>query len=134
MVRLSSMVVNDIEDDFNSVGVQSGNQFSEFFNRRLRLRGIAKVWTEEIEGHVSPVIVFLWIKLVNWHQLDNGHPEINEVWDLLDNSGESSSTFGGDPTTGTSGKTPDMHFVNDRVRIMTGRRNRRQLVPGCPRR
>src|SRR5260221_6378883 len=132
MVCLSGMVVDDIEDDFNSVGVQSGSQFSEFFNRRLRLRGIAKVWTEEIEGHVSPVIVFLWIKLVNWHQLDDGHPEINEVRDLLDNSGESSSTFGGDSTAGTCGESPHVHFVNDRVRIMTGRRNRSQLVAGCP--
>src|SRR5258708_32222549 len=134
MVCFSGMVVDDIEDDFNSVGVQSGNQFSEFFNRRLRLRGITKVRTKKTEGHITPVVVFLWIKLVNRHQLDNGHPEINKVRDLLDNSGESSSTFGGYATSGTSGESPHMHFVNDRVRVMTGRRNRSQVVPACPRR
>src|SRR5260370_28612824 len=123
------MIVDDIEDDFNSVGVQSGNQFSEFFNRRLRLRGITKVRTKKTEGHVPPVVVFLWIKLVNRHQLDNGHPEINEVRDLLDNSGESSSTFGCYATPGTSGQSPHMHFLNDRVPVMTGPTNTRQVVP-----
>src|SRR5260370_2948006 len=114
------MVVDDIEDDFNSVGVQSGNQFSEFFNRRLRLRGITKVRTKKTEGHITPVVVFLWIKLVNWHQLDNGHPEINKVRNLLDNSGESSSTFGGYAPARPSRKSPHMHFVHDLIPVLTG--------------
>src|SRR5260221_13554999 len=107
------MVVDDIEDDFNSVGVQSGNQFSEFFNRRNRMRGITKVRTKKTEGHITPVVVFLWIKLGNGHQLDNCLPEINKVQDLLDKSRESSSTFAGYAKAGTSGKAPHMHFVND---------------------
>src|SRR5260370_7944340 len=126
------MVVDDIEDDFNSVGVQSGIQFSEFFNRRLRLRGITKVRTKKTEGHITPVVVFLWIKLVNRHQLDNGHPEINKVRDLLDNSGESSSTFGGYATAGTSGKSPHMHFVNHRSPLITHHRYITHLLPAFP--
>src|SRR5258708_12308342 len=100
------MVVDDIEDDFNSVGVQSGNQFSEFFNRRLRLRGITKVRTKKTEGHITPVVVFLWIKLVNRHQLDNGHPEINKLRDLLANSGQTSSTFAASATPRTIATSP----------------------------
>src|SRR5260370_2705136 len=103
------MVVDDIEDDFNSVGVQSGIQFSEFFNRRLRLRGLTKVRTKKTEGHITPVVVFLWIKLVHRHQLDNGPPEINKVRALPDNSAESPSPSRGHATAETRAKPPHMH-------------------------
>ena len=35
MIRFSGVVVDNIQDDLNSVGMQSRNQFFEFFNRRL---------------------------------------------------------------------------------------------------
>ena len=109
------MVVDNIQDDLNSLGMQSRNQFFEFFNRRLRLRSIGKVWTEKIECHVAPVIVFLWIKLMNRHELNDGDAEVNEVRNLLNNSGKSSTAFGSYVTAGTSGKSTHVHFVNDRI-------------------
>src|SRR3981081_4272104 len=119
MIRFSGVVVDNIQDDLNSVGMQSRNQFFEFFNRRLRLRSISKVWTEKIERHVAPVIVFLWIKLMNRHELNNRDAELNQVRNLLNNSGESSTAYGGYGTAGTSGKSPHVHFINDRVRVVT---------------
>src|ERR1700730_5311164 len=115
MICFSGVVIDYIQDDFNSVSMQSGNQFFEFFNRRLRLRSITKVWTEKIERHVAPIIVFLWIKLMDRHELNDGHAEVNEVRNLLNNPGKSTTAFGGYVTAETSGKYPEVHFVNDGI-------------------
>src|ERR1700745_1431763 len=111
MIRLGSVVVDYIQDDLNSMRMQRGNQVFEFFNRRLGLRGVAKMGAEKIEGHVTPVIIFLWIKLMNRHQFNNGHSKVDKVRNLLDNCRESSATFGDYSAAGTSGKSPHVHFV-----------------------
>ena len=44
---------------------------------------VLRMGSEEVQRHVAPIIVLLWVALKNRHQLHNGDPEFLEIWDFL---------------------------------------------------
>jgi hypothetical protein len=61
------MVVDDIEDHFDSGSVELFHHLLELSRSRLRLRCVAEVGREKIQCHVAPVVAFLRIVLMDGH-------------------------------------------------------------------
>jgi hypothetical protein len=88
---------------------------------------IVPVGRKEVQGHVTPVVPFLGIKLMNGQKLDNRDPELLEVRDLFDKTGKSSPLLRADSRIGPGGKPLDVEFVDDEIMTVTRARVR---IPG----
>jgi hypothetical protein len=56
LVAFRGVVVNDIEDDFETRVMEAGDHFLEFLERRTLLRSIAGIRCKEADGVIAPVI------------------------------------------------------------------------------
>ena len=74
MIAFASVVVDDIQDNFDASRVQFTNHFAKLtvlFTRGL-VRRIGVVGRKEIQWHIAPVVVVFRIELENRHQFHCG--------------------------------------------------------------
>src|SRR5262249_56769885 len=81
MIPFGSVVMDNVENDFYSRGMQRANHRLEFLHRPIRSRrGIARIGGKEAERIISPVVrpapfgeKTIVDVVVDRHQLDGGH-------------------------------------------------------------
>src|ERR1700733_5985470 len=80
--------------------------------RELVMRG------EEVQRHITPVVAFLRIALKNRHQLNNGYPQILQIWDLLHQTRISARSRWIHTGVTVFREAPHVKFVDDRIRFV----------------
>ena len=90
MVALRRVVIDDVENDFDVIVVESSHHVLELRNSGTGFLGscIVLVRCQESEGVVSPVVAeaelvepIVLIELVDRHELDSRHAKVFEVLD-----------------------------------------------------
>src|SRR5262249_47820334 len=75
----------------------------------------------EIQCHVSPIVAFLRIELMNRHQFHDRYPQLLQIGDLLDQTGISSTDRVSDIAGAAGRESLYVKFVDDSVREMQRR-------------
>ncbi len=76
---------------------------------------------EEVQRHISPIIAFVRVTLKDGHQFDDGDPKLFQIRYLFDQSGIGAGSRRMNAGIGIPGEPLDVTFVDDRVRLRSGR-------------
>ena len=118
MIGFGRMVVDYVYNDFDVVLVQGVHHPAEFSQRRFLIGRIGQMRAEKTQSHVPPVIVFLGIKLVNWHQLDHRDAEFFQLGNFLNNAGKGTGMIRSNATGGAFGKSANMQLIDNCVGVV----------------
>ena len=130
---LGRVVVDDVEDNLDICRMQGADHRPELVAGGLGIRRIAGVRGEEVQGHVAPVIALLRVELLNGEQLDHGDPQLLQMRNLVDYTGEGAPALGRDAAVGIPREAADVHLVDDRGVRLNGRRPVGNRVRAGPR-
>ena len=138
LVALGRVVVDDVEDDFESGGVQAAHHQLELLHRLARpsVRGVFGVRREKAQRVVAPVIgqplldeMAVVEMIMHGHQLDGGDAEVEQV---LDGGLRSQAGVGAAQLFGHAGhslgEALDVQLVDQR--LVPGRVRRPIVAPG----
>ena len=125
LIAFCRMVKDHVQDHLNSVFMKFPDQTLQFcpFPVILLLRGIAGVWGEKAYRIIAPVIQKLptvygthvpgFIKLKYRHEFYRIDSQLQQIGDFLTDTFKSSRMFHSGAFV--TGKSPDMHFIDDTV-------------------
>src|SRR5258708_40122955 len=89
VITLAGVVVHHVEN-YSDTSLMKGLYHVSKFEVLLIIIAstrVLRMWREEIQRHVAPIVPLLWIALKNRHQLDNRYPECLAIRDLLHQTG-----------------------------------------------
>ena len=120
MVPLGSVVVDHVENHFDSCAVQCFHHVAELGDRTLWVlaRAVSLMGCEEGNGRVAPVIdpsrrTIQGIKLENGQQLHGRNAKLLEVRNLFNNTGECAPYRLRQAGTRVPGEPTHVHLVDD---------------------
>jgi hypothetical protein len=110
------VVVDDVQNHFDAGLMHRFDQRAELVHRRrASARGVGLVRRHEVERHVSPVVSFLGVELMNGQELDGGDPERLQVRDLVDQPSEGASAIGRNARSRPPRESADVQLVDDEI-------------------